>query len=117
MLGGDFGEPVIADLGHVGRLVGTPYPLHWRQAVRQHLRIIFEQLDDAQPQIDVGQCRNAAHALAEIFGAGWRLKERVVIALREEMIESIDIAHAVFLTQFSLSSLAIGVFMATSRRL
>ena len=48
------------------------------------------------PQIDVGQRRNAAHALAEVLGAGRRFQQRVVIALREKMIEGIDGAHGCF---------------------
>jgi hypothetical protein len=62
--------------------------------VGEHLRIILERFDDAQPQIEIGQRRNAAHALAEILRSRRRFQQRVVLALREKVIEGIDIAHA-----------------------
>ena len=94
MFRGHFGEAVIGDLRHLRRLLRAPQPLDRRQAVGQHLRIVFELLDDAQPQIEIGQRRNAAHALAEILRSRRRLQQRVVIALREKVIEGVDIAHA-----------------------
>ena len=92
----DLGEAVIADLRHLGRLVRAPHPLHRRQAVRQHLLVILEHVDDAQPQIDIRQGRNAAHPLADILGGGGRFQQRLVIALRKEMREGIDAAHVFF---------------------
>ena len=90
----DFAEAVIGDLRHLRRFVRPPQPLHRRQAVGEHLRIILERFDDAQPQLEIGQSRDAAHALAEILRSRRRLQQRVVIALREKVIEGVDIAHA-----------------------
>ena len=50
-----------------------------------------------EPQIEIGQRRNAAHALAEILRSGRRFQQRLVVALRKEMIEGVDVAHAVSL--------------------
>ena len=96
MLGDDFLQAVIGDLRHLQRLVGPEQPLDRRQAVREHLRVVRKLLDHLQPQVDVGERRNAAHALAEVLLAGGRLEQRVVIALREKMIEGVDVAHCLF---------------------
>ena len=91
----DFGETIVADLGHLRRLVRPPQPFHRGQAVRDHLGVVVELIDDAQPQIDIGERRNPAHALAEIFLSCRGFQECLVIALGEEMIVGIDIAHRI----------------------
>src|SRR5215510_1253985 len=61
--------------------------------MRQHLRIVLESFDHAQALIEIEQRRNATHPLADILGTGRALQQRIEVALREEMIEGVDVAH------------------------
>src|SRR5580692_1912285 len=67
--------------------------------MRQQLRIIVEHFDDLEPDIDVRERRNTAHALAEILRTRRRFQQRIVVALRKEVIEGIDVAHVYSLCQ------------------
>ena len=68
---------------------------HERQAERQDLRVIGKLVDHLQPQIEIVQRGDAANPLADVLLPGRRQQQLVEIALRVEVIEGVDVAHAV----------------------
>jgi hypothetical protein len=94
MFRADFGQPVVGELRHVRRLVRTPEPVEHRQAEREDLRVVGKLVDHLEPQIEIVERRDAAHALADVFLARGRLDQGVEVALGAEMTKRIDVAHA-----------------------
>ena len=81
---------------HSGEFGRSGEPIDRRHAKADHLAVIGERLDDAQPLVDVVERGDAPHPLAQILLARRRLQQQFIDAAGKEMIEGIDVAHVLF---------------------
>jgi hypothetical protein len=77
-------------------MLGVPQTVDCGHCERQYLAVVGKRIDNAEPHLEIPQRRNAADALAHVLLGGRRFEDASEKALREKMIEGVDVSHEVF---------------------